>query len=82
MRMNYNPQSKLRRGFEVWLLFSKLQPIVLATVARVSPSRFGAYRPTVAHSLLPVSRAVPITCPVVLKDLLAIMGMGLARYLT
>ena len=82
MRASYSPQSGLRQGLEDWLLLSELHPIVLTIVARVLPSRFGAYRPTVARTFLSFSEAVSTLCPFIPENMLANVDTGLVRCTT
>ena len=64
MRASYSPQSELGHGLEVWLLLSELHPIVHAIEARVLPRVFEPYRPIVAHTFLPLTKAVRIVCSI------------------
>lgn len=41
--------------------------------------RFEPYRPTVAYTLLPLTRAVSIVCTVIPQDPLATIDVGLVR---
>lgn len=58
------------------------EPIVTAIVARVLPRRFGAYGPTVVHTLLQFITGGPLSVPGIPKDPLVTKGVGLARCLT
>lgn len=67
MRASYSPQSELRLSLEDYPHFSVSEPIVSAIVARVLPRGFGAYGPTVVHSLLQFITGGPLSVPGIQK---------------
>ncbi len=60
MRLSYKPQSELRQTLRDWLHLSVLHLAVSAIDARVLPRGFGLYSPNVAHTFIPVTRAISI----------------------